>query len=282
MLKTELAELTPVAGTSIENLDLEKLSFYLKSVIKDPDVPELGNINAWTERLLGLGLMSEDNLGNKTCTVAGLVCFGFNPRRFLQQSGIRVMSFQGTELSYKAELDTVVKGSMVARYRMIRGKRELVDDGLIEKLSSILSPFISEESDTINDKMTREKLWYYPWEAIREAVVNALVHRDWTRSVDVEICNFADRIEIKSPGRLHNSMTIEKMKAGQRSPRNPVIVEIMKDFNYTDARGMGIRTKLIPLMRDHNGCEPVFAVTEDYLKVTLFRRGSRQASYSPG
>ena len=266
-------EALPIAGTSITDLDLERISFYLKSVIEDPEVPELGDISRWSERLLGLGLMAKDTLGNEACTVAGLVCFGFNPRPLFRQSGIRVMSFNGTDFSYKAELDTVIKGPMAARYRKTKeGSQEIVDDGIIEKLSHILHPFITEESGSINESMRREKKWHYPWEAIREAVVNALVHRDWTRSVDIEICNFSDRIEIKSPGKLHNSMTIEKMKAGQRFPRNPTIVEIMKDFKYADSRGMGIRTKLIPLMRTHNGCEPIFEETEDYLKVTLPRK----------
>ena len=266
-------EALPIAGTGIADLDLGRISFYLKSVIGDPEVPELGDISRWSERLLGLGLMAKDTLGNEACTVAGLVCFGFNPRPLFRQSGIRVMSFNGTDLSYKAELDTVIKGPMVARYRKTeKGGLEIVDDGIIEKLSQILPPFITEESDFINENMEREKKWHYPWEAIREAVVNALVHRDWTRSVDIEICNFSDRIEIKSPGKLHNSMTIEKMKAGQRFPRNPTIVEIVKDFKYADSRGMGIRTKLIPLMRAHNGCEPIFEATEDYLKVILPRR----------
>ena len=266
-------EALPIAGTSIADLDLERISFYLKSVIGDPEVPELGDTSGWSERLLGLGLMAKDDSGNEECTVAGLVCFGFNPRSLFRQSGIRVMSFNGTDLSYKAELDTVIKGPMVARYRKTKGgSQEIVGDGIIEKLSQILHPFITEESGSISENMARERKWHYPWEAIREAVVNALVHRDWARSVDIEICNFSDRIEIKSPGKLHNSMTIEKMKAGQRFPRNPTIVEIVKNFKCADSRGMGVRTKLIPLMRAHNGCEPIFEATEDYLKVTLPRK----------
>lgn len=266
-------EVMSVAGTGIKHLDLERISFYLKSIIKDPYVPELDDSKGWIERLLGLGLMAADAMGNETCSVAGLVCFGVNPRSVLRQSGIRVMSFSGTDLTYKADLDVVIKGPMVARYRQTKeGGGELVDDGIIEKLSQTLHPFITEESDSINEHMVREKKWHYPWEAIREAVVNALVHRDWTRSVDIEVCNFSDRIEIKSPGKLQNSMTIEKMIAGQRTSRNSLIVEVMKDFEYADSRGMGVRTKLIPLMRSHNGCDPIFEATEDYLKVTLPRR----------
>lgn len=269
-------ETMPVAGTTIDNIDLERISFYLKHIIEDPEVPEIKNLIEWQKRLIGLGLMAEDALKNKTCTVAGLVCFGFNPRQLFRQAGIRFMSFKGTELTYQAEIDTVINGPMVARYRKAESGNEIIDEGIIEKLSQIMHPFITEESDTINKNMVREEKWYYPWPAVREAVINALIHRDWTRSVDVEVINFSDRLEIKSPGKLQNSMTIEKMKAGQRSPRNPIIVEIMKDFKYADSRGMGIRTKLIPLMKLHNKCEPIFEATEDYLKVILPKKRETQ------
>ena len=266
-------EAMSVAGTSIKHLDLERLHFYLTSIIQDTDAPDLSDTGKWTERLLGLGLMAQDTMENITCTVAGLVCFGINPRSILRQSGIRVMSFSGTDLTYQADLDVVIKGPMVARYRSDKaGGRELVDTGIIERLSQALYPFITKEPDSIDEHMVREKRWHYPWEAIREALVNALVHRDWTRSGDIQVRNFSDRIEIESPGRLQNSMTVEKMIAGRRSPRNPLIVEVMKDFGYADSRGMGVRTKLIPLMRAHNNCEPIFAATDDYLKVTLPRK----------
>lgn len=74
-----------------------------------------------------------------------------------------------------------------------------------------------------------------------------------------------------SPGALQNSMTVEKMKAGQRSPRNPLIVDILRDYGYVDARGMGVRTKILPLVRKHNGVEPIFVATEDYLRLVILR-----------
>ena len=89
--------------------------------------------------------------------------------------------------------------------------------------------------------------------------------------MDVEITGYSDRLEVISPGALQNSMTVEKMIAGQRSPRNPLIVEVLRDYGYVDARGMGVRTKIIPLMRQHNKTEPVFEATDDYLKTTLPR-----------
>ena len=64
-------------------------------------------------------------------------------------------------------------------------------------------------------------------------------------------------------------MTIEKVLAGQRSPRNPLIVEVLRDYGYVDARGMGVRNKIIPLMREFNRAEPSFEATEDHVKVVL-------------
>src|SRR3972149_9541715 len=48
--------------------------------------------------------------------------------------------------------------------------------------------------------------------------------------------------------------------------------EVLRDYGYVDARGMGIRTKVIPLMRKENATEPVFEATDDYVKTVLFRR----------
>ncbi len=69
-------------------------------------------------------------------------------------------------------------------------------------------------------------------------------------------------------------MTIEKVLAGQRSPRNPIIVEVLRDYGYVDARGMGVRNKIIPLMLEINGVNPGFEATEDHVRVVLPRAAS--------
>jgi ATP-dependent DNA helicase RecG len=117
--------------------------------------------------------------------------------------------------------------------------------------------------------LRRDRIWHYPIEALREAAVNALAHRDWTRAGEVEIVRYADRLEVTSPGALLNAMTVEKMLAGQRSPRNTIIVDILRDYGYVDARGMGVRRKIIPLVREASGADPQFDATEDFLRVVL-------------
>lgn len=265
-------EVLPVAGTSLSNIDKSRLDYYLRAIIKDPVIPTTDP--EWIERLLGLGLMAEDGLGNTVCSVAGLICFGINPRRYLRQAGLRVMSFSGNDKEYQALLDVVLDAPLVGRWEITEaGQKQLVDEGLIEKFSSAIEPFITQEAGEIDENMRRETTFYYPWEAIRETVINALVHRDWTRSVDIEVTNYSDRLEVISPGKLQNSMTISKMVAGQRSPRNTLMMEILRDYGYVDSRGMGIRTKVIPLMKQMNQTDPIFEATDDYLKTVLYRKG---------
>lgn len=261
-------EMMPVAGTSMDSLDIVRLENYLRDFIGDPEIPETDA--QWQQHLIRLSFLTEIPTGNIVCTIAGLLLFGISPRRYLRQAGIRVMAFAEMDKTYQAQLDEILDGPLVGRWK-IDNKKELVDNGLIEKTAVALRPFISEESREIDAHLRRGKIWLYPWEAVREVALNALAHRDWTRSVDIEISCYTNRLEVISPGALQNSMTIEKMKAGQRLPRNPIIVEVLRDYGYVDARGMGIRRKVIPLMRQHNGSEPLFEATEDFLRTTLLR-----------
>ncbi|MGI9283396.1 MAG: RNA-binding domain-containing protein [Endozoicomonas sp.] len=269
MLHTEAL---PVAGSSYSSLDHERLADYLENVLSDPDIPS--SRDSWIRRLIGLGFMTE-GVDSPVCTVAGMVLFGISPRRYLRQSGIRVVVFEGEGKTYQSKMDRILDSPLIGLWKVDEaGGRRLAEThfGLIEKLVDLIEPYISEESREIDSHFRRERNWYYPKAAVRELVINALAHRDWTRSIAIEIGIYSDRLELISPGALQNSMTIEKMLAGQRSPRNPIIVEVLRDYGYVDARGMGVRTKIIPLLKQYNGNEPHFELTEDYLKTTFYQR----------
>ncbi len=264
-------EVMPVSGTNMASLDMDRVENYLFNIINDPEKP-VGE-EQWIERLKGLSFITDLGNSNTPCTIAGLISFGVAPRRLLPQAGIRFMAFKGTDKTYGALIDKVIDGPLFNRLRVsVGGSLENIDDGLIEKLTNMIHPYIFLEGETINTEMRREAVWLYPLPAVREAIINAIAHRDWTRSVDIEIVAYSDRIEITSPGALQNSMTVEKMIAGQRSPRNPSIVGLLRDYGYVDARGMGVRTKIIPLMRSENKKEPIFEATEDYVKVILHKK----------
>lgn len=264
-------ELLPVPGTSLQSLDIVRITEYLTTIIRDPDIPK--NDEAWIRRLTGLGLLTKSVDEREVCTIAGLVLFGIAPRRFLPQAGLRVIVYDTEDKTYHTLLDTILDGPVTGRYYTdTDGSRTIIDAGLIERFYEIITPFITFEQPLLTDGFQRAKTWIYPRDAVRETIINAICHRDWTRTLDIEVSRYADRIEIISPGALPNSMTVEKMIAGQRSPRNPLIVEMLRDYGYVESRGMGVRTKIIPLMRSDNLTDPIFEATEDYLKTVLYRR----------
>ena len=264
MLHTEAL---PVSRTSSADLDRVRIENYLKDIIRDPALPD--NPQAWEDRLANLGFLVEPG---GLCSVAGMVLFGKQPRRHLRQAGLRVFAFSGKTKEYQARLDLIMDAPLVARFDVRGGGRHVIDDGLTEKFLQAIEPFITEEPNRITSGLRRDKSRLYPIEAIREIVINALVHRDWTRSVDIEVGLYEDRLEVISPGGLHNSMTVEKMIAGRRYARNNILMEIMRDYEYVDHRGMGIRSKVLPLLKAHKHPEPSFEANEDHLKTTLYRK----------
>ncbi len=259
-------EIMPVHRTSIDSLDMARLENYLRDILRDPDVP--ADKNAWIIRLKALGFMTDGIGDTPVCTIAGLALFGVKPRQLLKQSGVRLMFFDALDKEYHARLDKVLDAPLVGRFQTGGNQKTLIDAGLIEKTLEAMEPFVTLEPDTIDANFRREKIWLYPYEALRELLVNALAHRDWSRFVDVEIAGYRDRLEIVSPGALPNAMTIDKMLAGQRSARNHIIVEVLRDYGYVDARGMGVRTKVVPALKAM-GVEPVFRGTDDYLQTII-------------
>ena len=260
-------EKMPVHGSSIADLDMRRLEDYFLTVLGEDAVAN------WQRTLLNRELLIADEWRAEVCncSYAGIVLFAREPRRRMPQAGIRLLVFPGTDMDYDANLDEVLDIPFVGLKE--RRERQFIEQSLPNRVLSYLQPHISKER---LDGMQRRRHWDYPTEVIRELLVNAFAHRDWTRPTDVQLTVFADRLEVESPGSLPNGVTIEKAKEGLRVPRNPNIVNILRDYDFIEHRGMGIRRKVIPLTRSHNRTEPEFEATEDYFKVTL-RKGAQPA-----
>ena len=276
MLHTEAL---PVSGTVLADLDSTRLSDYLTRIAGDPAAP--GSEAAWHQRLTGLGFMVARSDGPPVCSIAGLVLFGLSPRQKMRYAGARWMSFAGDDKTYEAQDDGVIDGPLVALWTGDHIQPP-AQPGLLERLLERMNPFFMLQSGNLQDGLRRVALNRYAREAVREAVLNAFVHRDWTRPAEVEIVNYADRLEVSSPGALQNSMTVEKMLAGQRSARNPIVVEVMRDYGYVEHRGMGVRRKIVPLTRDHAGKDAGFEATDDFVRVTLPARRVDSVANSAG
>ncbi|MEI6285436.1 MAG: RNA-binding domain-containing protein [Bacillota bacterium] len=265
MLHTELL---PVSGATINTFDLQRVQDYLANFVGEMNIPQ--SADEWERRLCDFGLMVETDYGIRLGTIAGVVLFAHRPRRLLPQAGIRLMVFEGDELDYSAKVDYYIDEPAIGRWLVsTNGVRENIANGLLESFAAIVRPHIFREETAINIGLRKDTKALYPWQALRELVVNALAHRDWTRLDEITITIFSDRLEVFSPGALVNSMTVEKMKAGLRNTRNPVIADILRDYGYADRRGMGVRKKVLPPY--NNTTQPTFEATEDHLRVVLPR-----------
>ena len=128
----------------------------------------------------------------------------------------------------------------------------------------------------IDDQGIRRERWDYPLDAVRETLVNAVAHRDYSIAViDIELALYADRLEVLSPGRLPNTVTVDKMRAGYRASRNELVKEVLRDYRYIEATGLGVPRKIVRGMREHNGSEVDLIEEDDRFIVRLWKESTR-------
>jgi len=257
--------LKPVPGTSMDDLDRRRLRDYFTRVLtgtapQDEQVPE------WENLLCNLDLMTRAT-GAPVATIDGVLLFGRTPKRQLPQSGIRALAYQGQDATYAAQADQDLRGALVP---LGAADGTLLESGLVEQALDFVARNTQPSARLEGGRRVDRPA--YPADVLREAIVNALVHRDYSiAGSDITLAIYADRLEIQSPGRLPNTVTVEGMRAGLRYARNQTLVNVMRDYRYVEFRGMGIRDRIIPGMRAHNGTEPVFVVEEYRLTVRLLR-----------
>ena len=257
--------LKPVLGTTPGDLDSRRLRDYFVRVRGEADFP-VDEADQLQRLLFNLELVTE-SAGYFSATVDGLLLFGENLDRFLPQSGIRAICYQGTEPDYAVRADEDIRGPLTP---LGGGGGFIVEPGIVDRAWD----FVRRNTASLArlEGAQRHDRWEYPEEVLREVIVNALVHRDYSiAGTDVMLSIFSDRLEIQSPGRLPNTVSVEGMKSGMRYARNQTLVNVMRDYGYVDARGMGIRNKVIPLMYENNGTEPDFIEEENRFTVCLWK-----------
>jgi len=263
-------ELKPVPGATIKEFDFRRLENYFKDVRRQ-ECPPRGDLATWETLLVNTEIMTEYR-DLKLPTVGGLLLFGRNPNRYLPQAGITAVAYPGPEKEYAARERAILRGPVVP---LLDREGEPVENGLIDQAMAFVKRNIGVQS-WIDEHGRRRDRWDYPLEAIREAIVNAVAHRDYTISgTDIEISIYTDRLEVISPGKLPNTVTIERMKAGCRYTRNELIKEVLRDYQYVEATGLGVPRKIIAGMRAHNGTEPDLIEEEFSFTVRLWKQKKR-------
>lgn len=264
-------EQMPAHGSSIEDLDERRCREHLVDHLQhtDEELEDLSELLAVHKFLVG----EESSL---RCSYAACALFGKFPQRNLPQAGLRLTVYAGTDKDFSPLFDHIYDLPLV-EYRGELRAPDPIEPALHN--STRLREYISHEE--VIDR-TRRRIWDYPEEAVQELMINALIHRDWTKQDYVRVVVYSDRLEVISPGALPNGLTIENIKRGASHARNPAMVRVFGRYGYLEAQGMGIRLKVIPLMREHNDCDPEFEATEHYFKVTLCKRQSTVEQPSQG
>lgn len=278
----------PVPGSSFADLDRRRLVNYFRYVRRQT-CPDDDDEEGWIRLLVNTELMAEDR-DRPIASAGGLLLFGLRPNRYLPQSGISAVAYPRTEKDYSAVARTMIRGPAVSLFpapargdgepyprvlRTFSEQGDAVEAGVIEQGLDFVRRNTTV-SAWIEAGGRRQERWDYPLEAVREAVVNAIAHRDYTITVtDIELSIYADRLEVISPGRLPNTVTVEKMRAGYRASRNELVKEVLRDYRYVEATGLGVPRKIVQGMLAHNGTEPDLLEQEDRFLVRLWKEPKR-------
>lgn len=272
-------DIRPVLGSNLNELDRRRLESYFRYV-RGQEAPQIEETEAWERLLVNTDLMIEER-GKVLATVGGLLLFGRRPNRFLPQAGITATAYPGLEKDYAARERAVLRGPLAP---LLSPSGDILENGLVGQAMDFVRRNTAVEA-WIDQRGRRQDRWKdYPLEAVREALVNAIAHRDYTISVtDIELAIYSDRLEIISPGNLPNTVTVEKIKFGYRATRNELIKEVLRDYRYIEATGLGVPRKIIRGMREHNGTEPDLIEEEDRFTVRLWKEPkSPKVSQSAG
>jgi predicted HTH transcriptional regulator len=196
------------------------------------------------------------NLLNKgRPTHAAILLFGYTPQRFLISSEIKCAHFHGTEVRKPIPSYQVYKGTAF----------DLVDQAIDFVLSKISLAVGTREHGT-----QAPVEYEMPPEVVREAIVNAVAHRDYTSNGSVQVMLFSDRLEIWNPGTLPPSLTLEKLRHPHGSvPGNPLLAEPLYLTKYIERMGTGTGD-MIERCKNAGLAEPEFSLTDGF--VTTIRR----------
>lgn len=210
-----------VAGARYEDLQIEKIARYVELRAR-ASAPRLANGRELPEIAAALALVKrQDDVWLPT--VAGVLFFAKYPQQFIQQSTLRALRFQGDEIASSWILD-----------------RAGITGTLDEIIDSAVS-FVGRNMKVARQiGVTTREIPEYPLNAVREAVANAVVHRDYTiGGREVLIRMFANRLEIESPGGLAGNVTLT-MLGQRRFARNPHLADIAFELGKAERAGTGV------------------------------------------
>ncbi len=233
---------TPVMKASLQSIDITKVNTFLAKLSQsllneESDLPLV-------HELINLSILVEVD-DTQRPSLGGILAFGKNPQKYFPSYNIQCGAYNGEDLAADTIREKDLTGTL----------DELIEDAIaFLKLTMPQSPILERD-------IQRKDNYLYPVEALREAIVNALCHRDYTiTGAAIRLLMFTNRLEIRSPGGLPNTLTEENMLYRQFT-RNQMIASFLTGYGYMERRGKGM-LRMIKSCKE-NGIVCRFSQTPD-------------------
>lgn len=187
-------------------------------------------------------------------TNGGVILFGRKPRYFLPGHYVQFLLFPGVEITDLPIDQAEIAGDLPSMIREIELRIRTVTTNALKQVDGWREQVVPE----------------YPEWAVRELLLNALVHRDYTATTPVRFYVFKDRIEINNPGGLFGNSRPENFP-NVNAYRNPVIAEAVKTLGFINRFGYGV-LRAQTLLANNGNPAPEFEFSSVGVKVTIWKR----------
>lgn len=248
-----------VQRATLSSLNQEKLSLYIDTLKKGK--PNLSNMD--NESIYELMSVTR----NHEITLSATMIFSPYPQAYFPQLCITAIVVPGTEMGSLGDF-----GERFLDNQRIEGSiSEMLDEAIrFVKKNMKNKTIINPETGAREDRTD------YPVTAVREAIINALVHRDYsihTEGMPIQIIMYEDRMEIKNPGGIYGRIKVDQLGKMQPDTRNPVLALALETLRVTENRYSGIPTILREMEKFHLR-EPKFADERGSFTVTFYKSGN--------
>ncbi len=238
---------------TLGDLDEEKMSTFIRTARKKRGFP-LPLDSTPTELLTHLSLMDE----NGRIANAAILLFGKRPQRFFITSEVKCVQFYGNVVEKPLPSYQIYRGTVFE---------------MIDQATSFVMSRIDNWTGTRAEGETAEVPTEYelPYDAVKEAIVNAVCHRDYTSNASVQVMLFRNRLEVWNPGQLPYGLTVKKLLEPHKSlPANPLLADPMFWAGYIDKVGTGTED-IVNLCKGKGLKEPEYHQEEDF-RVVIWRK----------
>lgn len=204
----------------------------------------------------------------KVPTVGGMILFGKERLKYFPDAWIQVGRFSGNTKTKIFDTQEITLYPILAIEEVMSFVKKHAMHGI--EIPGSRSKHLVGKKDSASEDLRSRSVWNLPLTAIREAIINAVVHADYSQQgAPIRLSIFDDRIEIENPGLLLFGLTIEEIKQGVSKLRNRVIGQVFYRLGLIERWGSGIR-RIIDLCGEAGFAEPLFEEIATHFRVTLF------------